>query len=118
MTDNDIIKALECHSKRMCSECPLREEFGGCSQKAFTLAFELINRQKAELERLQIANRCFADIGKLYSEIRVEAIKEFAEKLKEKKKIHFDYHANKGFKYVEIKDIDNLVKEMVGAESG
>ena len=69
MTDNDIIKALECHSKRMCSECPLREEFGGCSQKAFTLAFELINRQKAELERLSKQNGIEFDRAALVNEM-------------------------------------------------
>lgn len=33
---------------------------------------------KAELERLQTETKYFSDIGKMYSEIRAEAIKEFA----------------------------------------
>ena len=41
MTDNEIIKALEC--------CPL-DDIGGC-RKIDALA--LINRQKAEIERLK-----------------------------------------------------------------
>lgn len=42
------------------------------------IAFE----QQAEIERLQKEARRFADIGKLYSEIRSEVIKEYREKVK------------------------------------
>ena len=37
------------------------------------------NRPQTEIERLQKENNQFADLGKMYSEIRAEAIKEFAE---------------------------------------
>ena len=49
------------------------------------------------------------------TEIRNEAIKEFAERLKECKCSYDlpDYHS---FDAVEIEDIDNLVKKMVGAD--
>lgn len=40
---------------------------------------------------------------------KAEAYKEFAEKLKEKAMQKFDWN-----EYVEVEDIDNLVKEMVG----
>lgn len=40
---------------------------------------------------------------------KVEAIKEFAERLKEKAMQKFDWN-----EYVEVEDIDNLLKEMVG----
>lgn len=58
MTDNEIIKALECCTKGttsdVCDDCPLRttdictEEENG----VLKLALDLINRQKAEIERL------------------------------------------------------------------
>lgn len=48
-------------------------------------AAELIKSQ-AEIERLREESKSFADIGKMYSEIKAEAIKEFAERLKSKKK--------------------------------
>ena len=40
-------------------------------------------KQKAEIERVTEENKNFADIGKMYSEIKAEAIKEFAKRLKQ-----------------------------------
>lgn len=67
--------------------------------------------QQAEIERLKNANDSFTDIGKLYSEIKAEAIKEFAERLKERRGVNFPFTRT-----VFVEDIDNLVKEMVGEE--
>lgn len=62
----------------------------------------------AELER--------ADIGKLYNEIRAEAIKEFAERLKEKA---YPFPCAVGVEYaVTIRAINDLVKEMTGNNDG
>lgn len=68
---------------------------------------------KAEIERLKKANEMFTDIGKMYSEIKAEAIKSFAYKITEKASI---IEVNGFFhKYVVSQDdIDSLVKEMVG----
>ena len=47
MTDNEIIKALECCvNGEDCPNCPLQEQFADC--KPMTGALDLINRQKAE----------------------------------------------------------------------
>ena len=64
MTDAEVIKCLACRMPfdKVCVE-----------------AYDLINRQKAEIERLQKESNQFADIGKMYSEIKADAIKEFAE---------------------------------------
>lgn len=91
---------------------------------------DLINRQKAEIVRLQSMNQAkldmihdlqaeierFRDIGKIYSEVRAEAIKEFAERLKDASFIT-GYTTVFGGKDVPIKHIttayiDSLVKEM------
>ena len=56
MTDNEIIKALECCGKdKHCGDCPYFEtvDISECLKVAMTNARELINRQKAEIERLQ-----------------------------------------------------------------
>ncbi len=57
MTDNDIIKALECHSlpSNSCgSNCPyLMCDEVMCTKKLSKDALNLINRQKAEIERLK-----------------------------------------------------------------
>ena len=56
MTDNEIIKALECSCSwqfKHCEGCPLEEEYPNCAEYVTYPALELINRQKAELERLR-----------------------------------------------------------------
>ena len=54
MTDNEIIKALECCSKHnCCNECPnFHTLCEGDSTVMVRKALDLINRQKAEIERL------------------------------------------------------------------
>jgi hypothetical protein len=53
MNDNDIIKALErCKDPILtCEGCPL-ERADGCVNVIIRYAFDLVNRQKAEIERL------------------------------------------------------------------
>ena len=53
MTDNEIIKALECCTgDGLCCECPMWEMLSAnCIVKLNRLALELIKRQQAELER-------------------------------------------------------------------
>ncbi len=50
MTDNEIIKALECCEKDDCDNCP--NDFGNCYANLAGYALDLINRQKAEIEAL------------------------------------------------------------------
>lgn len=105
MTDEQIIKALECCATDDgddCSQCPYgnivyKSGSGGCVNRCRKDALDLINRKKEENEML---------LQKLQS----EAIREFAEKLKgyamgengSKEKAYF---------FVDVQDIDNLVKE-------
>ena len=108
MTDNEIIKALECCCKNNnCEGCPL-DYLTFSSQCASELAIkslDLITRLQAENERLSKITR------PLIAEIKAEAYKEFAERLKEKS---FQSFGNYGITrdVVEVCDIDNLVKEM------
>ncbi|MBQ8893388.1 MAG: hypothetical protein IJ043_03155 [Clostridia bacterium] len=124
MTDNEIVKALECCANNpndcICTEskCPL---FG---QKCIDIlskdALDLINRQKAEIERLKSGCKKLVEKQNLYKEniqatreyqieqAKAEAIKEFAERLK--KEAFFDT----GWCVMPVDCIDNLVKEMVG----
>ena len=130
MTDNDIIKALECCflSECACKDCPY-SAFEICdTAKMINTVIDLINRQKAEIERLRKiivgfidevgtwSNKYEVDISTIHklpllakedfnirNKIKTEAIKEFAERFKEKS------YLNDGVVY-----IDNLVKEMVG----
>lgn len=55
MTDKEIIKALECCTTKgaKCSDCPAfnKVDHSDC-KKYFKCAIDLINSQKAEIERL------------------------------------------------------------------
>lgn len=116
MTDNEIIKALECCINDDCDNCP--DTFGNCEHNAMRNALNLINRQQADIERLQKINDSFTDIGKLYSEVKAEVVKEFAERLKKIIRLEDDCQYDCVNCYYEcgdyVIDIDNLVKEMVG----
>ena len=84
MTDNEIIKALECcgNPYSICAECPIKDDHG-CNEQLAKYALDIINRQQAEIERLKIENqslRSAANSCKLhYNEARAEAVKEFVE---------------------------------------
>ena len=53
MTDNEIIKALKCHKGvERCANCPL-EGKGNCVSYLSHAAYDLINRQKAEIKELR-----------------------------------------------------------------
>lgn len=60
MTDNEIIKALECCNKPVgsnsCVDCPLYE-INNCSETMIIFSLDLINRQKAKIEALQMDNQ-------------------------------------------------------------
>ena len=56
----------------------------------------------------------FTDIGKLYSEIKAEAYKEFAESLKGKMIAKYNEYDEQEYPRAKIDDIDNLLKELVG----
>lgn len=111
MTDNKIIEALDCCRIENCNECPHREYYN-CREVLVQDVFSIINRQKEEIERLQ--NRCEDCAGCTQwkcdcSNIRTEAIKEFAEKLKG------ELTTGAAVMRVSVLNIiNNLVEEMVG----
>lgn len=85
MTDNEIIKALECCELYSCHKCPLIEQ---CIEDDTFLpkyAIDLIKRQQAEIERLQKQHRLnLLEQLDVAENIKAEAIKEFAEKFKQR----------------------------------
>ena len=132
MTDAEIIKALECCTTKgaKCSDCPAfkKVDRSDC-KKYFRGAIDLINRQKAEIERLKNENDILSknadtafqdglnEAQDLYAEqvkaeIKSEAIKEFAEHLKEK--WSNNYYDSPDVDFDEF--VDNLLKEMVGED--
>ncbi len=104
-TDDEITRALECCSRNVpllnsCEDCP----FYGKRCAAFLpqVALDLINRQKAEIERIHRHTE-------MYHEVKAEAIKEFAERLKATAYVPKPYGMAK---VIDMYNIDNLVKEM------
>ena len=152
MTDNEIIKAFKMHllDNRDCELCPYGPAYYRCSIILLKDVLDLINRQQGEIEKLeketQDKERAYNDEFCLRKEwqtkcqellkdkqtTKSEAVKEFAERLKEQ-----DGYDNHVFddcasilvpkEYLKGRDekikevwttIDNLVKEMVGENNG
>jgi len=116
LTDEQIIKALEyCFTRGFdestCYECPFYTATAKCTEDLRDSVLDLINRQAAEIEQWkEEADRwqnAFCKVNEDMSTIKSEAIKEFAEKLKERRGLNQMCIA-----IVSKNDIDNLVKEM------
>lgn len=133
MTDEQTIKAMECCATDDggdCSQCPYgnivyKPGNGGCVNRCLKDALDLTNRQRAENESLQSRNKFleieYKNMSNLF-QTRIqtsttEAIKEFAERLKEYELCMFcSFPDNKSLgseQYIVLSDsIDNLAKEM------
>ena len=130
MTDNEIIKAVMCCIDFDCKNCPLdsySQDITICTRKCKEDALDLIKSYKAEIERLgeeivvwdkiidKRGNEAvrhhnnIRDLHKLLATLMAEAIKEFAERLKE-----IATHNSFACYRVDRMDIDNLVNEMIG----
>ena len=89
MTDNEIIKALECCCTLNgvgCRNCPQYDIHSAmCVKNLIRNALDLIDRQKAEIERLEKVlngrDQLINALNKCYKQAKSEAIKEFAEEL-------------------------------------
>ena len=119
MTKNEIKKALDCFSGKeiYCKNCAYRDNsnMGICRRNAAKDTIDLINRQKAEIERLE---EILGGTSKVLAEtcvgVRVKAIKEFAERLKTEADGYSFCGDGTTYQMIDVEDIDNLVKEMVG----
>lgn len=121
LTDNEIVKALElCGDEdASCEKCPfLKDDF--CKFSLSKNALDLIKSLQAENERLKTdvlaKEEEYNDmleqrnsVEKYLETAKAEAYKEFAEKLKKESYERIDLTA-----YVEVNDIDDLLKELVG----
>ena len=142
MTDEQIIKASQrCFIVGSCSGCtgcplkPKRLEDANCIDKLVTNTIDIIKRQQTEIEdaqnRLELWVKKFfdkkeeaelisTDVYKATLEkvvarrIRAEAIKEFADKLKANRP---RLKGGQQVFYIRPEEVDNLVKEMVGADN-
>ena len=108
ITDNEIIKALECcksENGNDCENCQFaniiyRQGEGGCVNRLMSGSLDLIHRKDSEIERL---------LQKL-QQAQSEAIKEFAEKVDEI--LCLEIGPSKRVFWKISEGIKNLVKEM------
>ena len=126
MSDEEIIKALECciedsndfYNTKICDKCPLVEGTKSTDHLR-EHSLDLINRQRAEIEKLkneiQITKDAYIMLQTKNEIIKSEAIKEFATRLEE---YSYESMGNYGISrvVVSVKDIDNLVKEMISEQ--
>ena len=111
MEERDIIKANDLCSKtpQQCKDCPFCK-FDDCVSELAEKTIDLINRQQAEIERLETNCLSMAQtMPNMAKAERTEAVKEFAERLKV-----IGARNNAGHILFVEKNFDNLVKEMVG----
>ncbi len=126
MTDNEIVEALKLCTTQdgsiPCYDCPSwNDDEEECEGIDYTATLDLINRQKAENEKLKSENEILSrnadnafqerlnECRELFEpEIKAEAYKEFAEKLTSIGK------RDDAYGLVSVFEIAELLKEMVG----
>ena len=125
MVDNKIIKALKCckvcSTPEDCSDCPYVEcpTKKGCVGEMIADAIDLIKRQQAEIEGLnKLVLEKHKEINRLddyIQYVRVEAIKEFAERLVAIYENDETYDRPNAHTLVItlFRNIDNLLKKMM-----
>ena len=108
LSDNEIIKALECCINTDCVNCPnwSGKWYRGMCNDFLPNVLDLINRQKAEIEELKAI--VFMDRTEAIKNLKAEAIKDFAERLKER--------CDAPHWCVWLSDIDDVLEEMVGED--
>ena len=110
LTREDVIKALECCTAGNCESgnCPLFSpgDIDVCTTKLATLALEIIENDKGEINKLLYENQ-------MLSRYETDLIKDFAKRLKNA------FKGIGGLYCVSTIDakIESLIKEMVGDES-
>ena len=121
LSDNEIIKALECCFDSCNANCPLYD-YKDCKQRLHLSSLTLIKRQKAEIRetRRDLLNEIFI-LEHQVETVRAEAIKEVFEKLEERLFVHSFKAASEDYtrgqvdcmEFVDSR-IEELKKEMVG----
>lgn len=111
-SNEEVILALKCCENKKCDDCPLYGEFH-CLHMIKSLSIALIERlnEQSNVSMNVISNQQL--FNQLVKQIKVEAYKEFSEKVKEVAYPYMpNYSARDGFDL----SVENLLKEMVGDE--
>lgn len=131
-TDEEIIEALDLCTQQNgsipCYDCPCwNDDEQECEGIDYTATLDLINRQKAEIERLKECPKCVYEYDgemteycvqgpcsnfKTVEQIKAKAYKEFAERLKS----YLLLNKKGEMSVISFENVDTLLKEMVGEE--
>ena len=117
LSEASVIKALECCflSECDCKDCPYSDLEICDTAKMINIVIDLINRQKAEIERLNDKYKCLEASSLIFKGgvdyFVKEAIKAFAERLKGEYAGFDELHEEIGYDNL-MCAIDNLVAEM------
>ena len=129
LTDNEIIKALECCTNNEVSsckekDCPFRKFCQKDIDALEKASLDLINRQKAEIERLKNLKCLYAFDGefkdcikgdcfyrKKEDDVKFEAIKECICRLKQIERQNGEYG------YITLEDIDKVKRELMKGDN-
>ena len=133
-TDEEVIKALAFHAygNGHCLECPIRID--GCSSIMASLALKLINRQKAEIEKLKDLNNLletvitnanmnlehisyeFDLLKQEKSVVLVETVKAFADRLTNEAQTMQSLKTGAYYRAVTDGQIEKIAREMMEGE--
>lgn len=129
MTDNEIIERLKENAEYDCDKCCYYDEWcngttSRCNVVIARNALALIRRQQAEIDRLNgyvnsLTELCetktalLTDANWSLITTRAEVIKEFVKRLKEHS-CFYDLSNYHSFRAVDVDDIDDIAKEMLG----
>lgn len=116
-TEEEIMKGLAACGIDRCDDCPFYDEDEWkCNHNLPLLALDLLKKQQARINRLERYDeeRDIALHARLIAIAKTEAIREFAERLKEMKYESIEWAHGEHPYVVEESDIDNLVEEMAG----
>ena len=129
MTDSEIMKALEWYVSKFKNTGYVYLDVDGTKFVSTQEVLDLITRQQAEIERLKECPKCVYEYDgetmeycvqgpcpnfKTVEQIKSEAVKEFAERLKNEINIRTTYSREQDKNVMRM--IDNLVKELISDE--
>lgn len=138
-TDEEIIKALECHFNEeldkepfRCVDCPLYNDTSpSCTEALRSYALDLINRQKAKIDRLKECPKCVYEYDgevmeycvqspcsnfKTVEQVKAEACKNFSQKLIKSSRLIANANGFDIKAVVDVEEIVKILKETVGEE--
>lgn len=136
LTDEEIIEALEFCVKARCSKDCSYKNIGNanCIKNIMKDSLDLINRQKAEIEKLKEENKNYQEllthekganialrvmydkVSKNIKTAKSEAYKEFAKKLKARTAVTAHGFGDDRYDLINDDFIEKILKEMVGEE--